>query len=88
MPPLEWRSAIIVPIFMGRGDKKECKNYRGIGLLSIPGKVYRRVIIEKVREIIEMQIRDEQGGFRKGRGCVDQVLTLKCVCKKYLENQT
>jgi hypothetical protein len=43
--PLEWRSAIIVPLFKGKGDKKECKNYRGISLLSTPGKVYGRVII-------------------------------------------
>jgi hypothetical protein len=34
-----------------------------------------------------MQIRDEEGGFRKGRGCVDQVFALKCVCEKYLEKQ-
>jgi hypothetical protein len=45
-------------------------NYRGISLLSTPAKVYGRVIIEKLREITEMQIIDEQGGFRKGRGCV------------------
>jgi hypothetical protein len=25
--PLEWRSAIIVPLFKGKGDGKECKNY-------------------------------------------------------------
>jgi hypothetical protein len=57
-------------------------------LLSTPGKVYGRVIIETVREITEMQItRDEQGGFRKGRGHVDQVFTLRCVCRKYLDKQ-
>jgi hypothetical protein len=42
-------------------------------------------VIERVSEITEVQIRDEQGGFRKGRGCVDQVFVLKCVCEKYLE---
>jgi len=28
---------------------------------------------------------DEQGGFRRGRGCVDQVFGLK-MCEKYLGN--
>jgi hypothetical protein len=49
--------------------------------------VYGRVIIERVREITGMQIRDEQGGFRKVRGSVDQVLALRCVCGKYLEKE-
>jgi hypothetical protein len=69
--PEDWRSAIVVPLFNGKGDKKECKNYRGISLLSTPGKLYRRVLIESVREITEVHIRDEPGVFRRGRGCVD-----------------
>jgi hypothetical protein len=52
--PLEWKTAIIVPPFNGKGDKKECKNHRDISLLSTPGKVYGRVIIEIVREITQM----------------------------------
>jgi hypothetical protein len=33
--------------------------------------MYGEVIMVRVREITEMQIIDEQCGFRKGRGCVD-----------------
>jgi hypothetical protein len=33
----DWRSSIILPLFNSKGDKKECKNYRGISLLSMPG---------------------------------------------------
>jgi hypothetical protein len=75
------------PLLKGKGDKKKCKNYKGMSLLSTPGKVFGRIIIEMVREITEMQIGDEQGGFRKGGGCVDQIFSLKCVCEKYLEKQ-
>jgi hypothetical protein len=53
-------------------------------LYSAPGKVYGTLIIERVREITEIQIRDQQGGLRKGRGCVDQVFMLKSVWEKYL----
>ncbi len=27
---------------------------------------------------------DEQGGFRRGRGCVDQIFAVRQVCEKYL----
>ena len=42
----DWMRAIVVPIYKGKGDRSECKNYRGISLLSIPGKVYGRILIK------------------------------------------
>jgi hypothetical protein len=50
-----------------------------------PGKVYGTMIIERISEITEVQIKDEQAGFRKGRCCVDQMYALKWLCEKYLE---
>ena len=85
--PQEWREACIVPIYKGKGEKNECANYRGISLLSIPGKLYGRVIIERVIECTEEQLSEEQGGFRRGRGCVDQVFALRSIVEKYLEKK-
>ena len=36
--PRDWQTGMIIPIFM-KGDRKQCTNYRGISLLSLPGKV-------------------------------------------------
>ena len=33
--PKDWRSAVIVPLFKGKGKRKKCSNYRGISLLTI-----------------------------------------------------
>ena len=33
--------------------------------------------------MIEALINDEQGGFRAGRGCVDQIFTLKQIGEKF-----
>merc|ERR1712002_206763 len=82
--PRDWQRAVVVPLYKGKGDRGDCKNYRGISLLSIPGKVYGRVLIDRVREITEGMIGEEQCGFRTGRGCVDQVFTLKQVSEKYI----
>ncbi len=69
----------------GRGKRKECNNYRGISLLSVPGKVYGRILNERMMKITDMNVGDEQGGFRKGRGCVDQIFVVKILVEKYLE---
>ncbi|KAI3356949.1 hypothetical protein L3Q82_003594 [Scortum barcoo] len=58
------------------GDRRVCSNYRGITLLSLPGKVYARVLERRIRPIVDPRIQEEQCGFRPGRGTVDQLYTL------------
>ena len=81
--PNDWMRVIIVPISKGNGDRSECKNYRRISLLNIPGKVYGRILIEKVRSLVEELIRETQCGFRSGWGCVDQVFVMKQMSEKF-----
>ena len=38
--PEDWRYAVIVPLYKGKGERTECKHYRGISLLSVVGKIY------------------------------------------------
>ena len=40
--PEYWRSAVIVLLHKGKGERTECKNCRGISLLSVAGKIYAR----------------------------------------------
>ena len=82
--PSDWVCACIVPLFKGKGDMFECCNYRGISLLSVVGKVYGRVLINRIRKKTERAISEVQGGFRRGRGCVDQVFVVRQICEKYL----
>ena len=82
--PNDWMRVIIVPIYKSNRDRGDCKNYRGISLLSIPGKVYGRILIEKVRSMTEGLIGEEQCGFRSGRGCVDQVFVMKQMSEKFV----
>lgn len=74
--PTTWRKAVIVPIHK-KGDNQECKNYRGISLLSIVGKVFMRIIQSRLQRHHEQFSREEQAGFRPGRGCVDQIFSIR-----------
>jgi len=62
--PEDWKGAIIVPLYKGKGDRRECKNLRGISLLSVPGKVYGKILIKRATKISDSMVGDEQGGFR------------------------
>ncbi|TWW66862.1 R2 Retrovirus-related Pol polyprotein from type I retrotransposable element [Takifugu flavidus] len=62
-------------LWMLRGSS----NYRGITLLSLPGKVYSGVLERRVCRIVEPRIQEEQCGFRPGRGTMDQFYTLSRV---------
>ena len=42
--PDEWRRSVLVPLYKGKGDIKECGKYRGIKLMSYTMKLWERII--------------------------------------------
>ena len=88
--PVAWRQAIIVMLYKGKGPKDEAGNYRGISLLSLPGKVFAAIILHRVYLQIDAgevaPLHEAQCGFRRGRGAVDAMFTLRALgsaCKAY-----
>ena len=62
----DWQIDVIIPIYK-KGKRKEFtkqSNYRGISLLSLPGKVYAKCFERKYREVVESKLEDGQCGFR------------------------
>ena len=47
--PADWKRGIVVPLWKGKRDRLECSNYRGITLLSVPGKVFACVTLNRIR---------------------------------------
>ena len=81
---MDWWRALIVPI-RKKGSRTQCENYRGISLLSIPGKVYASVLEKGMRTITEGKVLEEQGAFRRGRSCVDRLFTVRQLGEKIIE---
>ena len=46
------------------------------------------MILFRLRDAVDKVLRDEQRRFRKGRGCVNQIFTLRLIIEKYLCCQT
>ena len=58
------------------GDETDPGNYRGISLISCLGKLYLSMWNNRIMEHMETRLAEEQGGFRAGRGTMEQILAL------------
>ena len=85
--PEDWKCGHLVKL-PKKGNLKECANWRGITLLSIPGKVFSRVLLERMKEEVEAILPDEQAGFRQERSCADQIATFRMILEQSLEWNT
>ncbi|VDP83737.1 unnamed protein product, partial [Schistosoma curassoni] len=83
----DWEEGLLVKI-PNKGDLSKCDNYRGITLLSIPGKVFNRVLLNRMKDRIDSQLRDQQAGFRKDRSCTDQIATLRIIVEQSIERNS
>ena len=43
--PGDWRSAVTLPMYTGKGERTECQNYKGISLLSVAEKIYVGILV-------------------------------------------
>ena len=83
--PSAWRQSIYIPFFKGKCDIQECKNYRGIKLLSHTFKIRERVVDRRMRRCTN--IPESQFGFMSGRSTTDAIFLLKHTIKKHREGQ-
>ena len=82
--PTEWIERYLVKL-PKKGDMQDCNNYREIMLLSVPGKVLNRVILDRLKTGVDAKLRDHQAGFRKDRSCTDQIATLRIIVEQSME---
>ena len=85
--PQEWKDALIVPI-PKKGDLSLCDNWRGISLLDVGGKMFAKIIQQRLQTVVEEVLPDSQCGFRSGRGCVDMIYCARQLVEKAIEHNT
>ena len=69
-----------------KGDRTECGNYRGISLLSAAGKIFARILLNRLSSHITPEVVPEtQCGFRSNRSTVDMIFCLRQLQEKCIE---
>ena len=46
--PDQWQTSVLVPIFKGKGDVRNCNTYRGVKLLEHAMKIVQRVLERRI----------------------------------------
>jgi hypothetical protein len=83
--PQAWKDASIVTIYK-KGDRTDCGNYIGISLLSIAGKIFARIILNRLSIHRTPDVVPEtQCGFRSHRSTVDMVFCLRQLQERCIE---
>ena len=79
--PNAWRRGLIIKL-PKKSNLKDCKNSRGITLISVAGKILGRIVIDRVRNGTDKRLRKEQAGYRQGRDTTDHVFILRNIIEQ------
>ena len=85
--PSKWGNSKLVTLWKGaeKGKITDPKAYRGIQVGSALCKIMVAIILNRLKQWYNLQLCDQQQGFRQGRGTTDAIFILKRVqqiCKK------
>ena len=84
--PQDWIDAFLVSLYKGKGKKSICGSYRGITILEAVGKVFARLLLNRINEVVCPEVLPEsQSGFRPGRGTADMIFSARQLQEKCLE---
>ena len=87
--PESWKESKIYLIYKEGANSNEENplDYRPISLLCVAYKIMAIILDSRIREVTEDLLSNEQGGFRKGRCCIQKIQTLTNVLEDAKTNK-
>nr|VZI44919.1 unnamed protein product [Spirometra erinaceieuropaei] len=87
--PQDFKDATIVHLYKRIGNRQVCDNHRGISLLNIAGKIFARILLNRLNNHLEQGLLPEsQCGFRRHRGTTDMIFAARQLQEKCQEMRT
>nr|VZI24079.1 unnamed protein product [Spirometra erinaceieuropaei] len=87
--PQDFKDATIVHLNKRTGNCLVCDNHRGISLLNIAGKIFARILLNRLNNHLEQGLLPEsQCGFRRHRGTTDMIFAALQLQEKCQEMRT
>ena len=83
--PELWQVQLLIPV-PKKGDLSQCDNYRGIALMSLAAKLYDKILLIRLRNTLDKELRTTQNGFRPQRSTTQHTLALRILmdaCKDH-----
>jgi hypothetical protein len=69
--PVDWKTAVVTPLYKSKGDKSDLNNYRGISILPPVAKILEKIMASQI--IIYLNFNNilfsGQHGFRSSHSC-------------------
>ncbi|BHF58006.1 hypothetical protein SprV_0100095500 [Sparganum proliferum] len=85
----DFKDATIVHLYKRKGNRQLCDNHRGISLLNIVGKIFTRILLNRLNNHLEQGLLPEsQCGFRRHRGTTDMIFAARQLHETFQEMQT
>nr|VZI13380.1 unnamed protein product [Spirometra erinaceieuropaei] len=73
-----FKSIAIIYLYKRKSNRQLCKNHRGIFLLNIAGKIFARVLLNRLNQDLEQGLLPEsQCSFRRHRGTTNMINTAR-----------
>lgn len=82
--PIEWEEGSICTIHK-KGDKLDCRNYRGITLLNVAFKIFSNILFRRLLPYVTNIIGKYQCGFMDGKSTTDQLHSVRQILEKTKE---
>ena len=76
--PTTWTQSNVITL-PKKGNLQLCQHYRTIRLISHPGKVMLKIILNRLQPQAEGIIAEEQAGCRVGRSTTEQIFSLRFI---------
>ena len=82
----EWGISGILPI-LKKGGMTLHENYRGIRLTQTAAKVYNRLLLNRIRPVLQKILRPKQNEFRPLRSISSQIVALRHIIEEMRNHQ-